>query len=119
VKDIEPAKPVDVGEIALQIAVYIDPIVVDVPEPIPATLCDLVNRPGQYNGRMVQVRASMAAGLESLVLLDETCSGSIWLSVGEKPASGKLEYADVHSVADILAPEKLDWRPCPSRGRSC
>ena len=85
------------------------------PEPIKTTICELVKTPERFDGAMVQVVATIGAGFEASLLVDDGCSARIWLSVREKPALGTLEYADIHSINDIKAPERLDWKPLTPR----
>jgi hypothetical protein len=49
-------------------------------EPIKTTLCDLVKAPKRFNGKMVQVRATVIAGFEASLLQDKNCS--IWFTAG-------------------------------------
>ncbi len=109
--------PVDVS-VVLEVGSLVDPIDTTptplLPEdskPVYSTLCEIMKEPQRFNGKMVRFRATVSTGPESIVLKDDGCSDSIWLSVGEKPASGKLEYAYISSIADIRAPERLDWKP--------
>lgn len=82
-------------------------------DPIQTTLCELVRSPERFDGKMVQFVATIGIGFEASLLVDDSCSARIWLSVGEPPAFGKLEYAEIHSIYDIKAPEGLDWKPLP------
>ncbi len=83
--------------------------------PIKTTLCESVKRPEGFDGKMVEFKATVGIGMEASVLLDDSCSANIWLSVGSKQPSGKLEYAYVNSLSDIVNPDRLDWRPLPPR----
>jgi len=80
-------------------------------EPIKTTLCELVEAPKRYNGKMVQVRATMKSGFEWGGLVDGSCS-LLLSGDGFPPISrGTGEYAYLKSFADIDHPEKLAWKP--------
>src|SRR5882724_3327831 len=83
-------------------------------EPIKTALCELVKEPDRFNGKIVQVRAAIATGPESIVVADDACSGSIWLSVGEWPTTNAREFAYINSIMDIRTPDRLDWKPLPT-----
>jgi hypothetical protein len=78
-------------------------------EPIQTTLCELMKAPPRFNGKMVQVRARIVGD----VIADDTCPGTIWLSVGDEGSSGAQEFAYIDHLMDIRTPERLDWRPLP------
>ncbi len=47
--------------------------------PIKTTICELVKSPERFNSKMVQVRARVATGFETSLLVDDSCSGHVWL----------------------------------------
>lgn len=120
----EPGSRVDVS-VVLEVGSLVDPIFVPFEpprtpppllqaqesRPISRTLCEVMKEPERFNGKMVRFRATVVSSLEVFVLKDDSCSDSIWLSIGEMPALGPLEYAYINSIADIRTPERLDWKP--------
>lgn len=80
-------------------------------EPIKTTLCELVKDPTPFNGKMVQLRATISVAYE--VIEDDNCSGSIWLSVGAERTSVAQEFAYIDHIMDIRNPDRLDWKPLP------
>ena len=53
--------------------------------PIAAKLCDMVGQPGQFQSKLVSVRAEVVVGFEMQALIDGSCpnhgSGSSWTSL--------------------------------------
>ncbi|MGO4883662.1 MAG: hypothetical protein ACLP59_23005 [Bryobacteraceae bacterium] len=82
-------------------------------EPIKTTFCELVKHPAQFGDKMVQVRATIVTGYEGIVIADDTCPGTIWLSVGEDRTSSAQEFAYIDHIMDIRNPDRLDWKPLP------
>jgi hypothetical protein len=84
-------------------------------EPIKTTLCDLVKQPERFNGKMVQVRATVNTGFEWNVLQDEFCHNeAIWLEFGVTKNSifgDAVEFAYISSPGDVNYPETLQWKP--------
>jgi hypothetical protein len=51
---------------------------VNVEPPLKTTLCELMAHPETYTGRIVEIRAAVELGFEVSLLVDKTCSASIW-----------------------------------------
>ncbi len=51
--------------------------------PIKTTVCELARQPANFNGQVVEVRATIAASEEASVLTDSTCSATILLTVAD------------------------------------
>jgi hypothetical protein len=49
-------------------------------EAVKTSLCELAKAPAQFNGKLVQVRATVFLGFESSQLIDENCSARVWLA---------------------------------------
>ena len=88
---------------------------------IKTSICDLAKAPAQFNGKLVQVRATIFLGFESSQLIDRDCSASIWLAgprttyltIGGTPLPGEppvqLENeAEYRKMVDYL---KKEYQP--------
>ena len=57
--------------------------------PVPTTLCELVQQPGSFNGKMVSVRGLVEIAFEDFELRGEDCDGrkldGVWLEYGKGP----------------------------------
>jgi hypothetical protein len=80
-------------------------------EPARTTLCELLKTPERFNGKMVQIRATMKSEFEWGGLTDGGCISL--LSTDGLPALGEYpgEFAFLKSFADLENPEKLIWKP--------
>lgn len=75
--------------------------------PIKTTVCELLSAPERFNGKMVQVRATMKSGFEWGGLVEGSCS-LLASGDGFSGLSGRTgEYAYLKSFADVDHPEKL------------
>jgi len=97
-------------------------------EPIKTTLCDLVKEPERFNGKMVEVRATVFYGFEASLLRDKSCSADIWLSAGfsvdmtlpggsQKPTGPRITLkkdGDYQRMADYLSKNYMnnEGKPC-------
>jgi len=58
-------------------------------KPIPTTLCELVNQPDRFNGKMVTVRGLVEIAFENFRLDAKDCDGrnidAVWLEYGKGP----------------------------------
>jgi len=48
--------------------------------PVHTTICELIKDPQRFNGKMVQLRATIRSGFEVSLLRDDSCSASIWFA---------------------------------------
>jgi hypothetical protein len=55
-------------------------------EPLKASICELAKEPERFNGKMVQVRATIFNGFEVSLLRDPNCA--IWLNWGDRNRIG-------------------------------
>jgi hypothetical protein len=63
------------------------------------TICEIVSNPGTFNGKMIELRASVLAGLETNVLFDGNCS------VDQSPVSILLDES-----SDVPRTENSEYR---------
>lgn len=90
-------------------------------EPIKTTLCELLKTPEKFNGKMVEVRATVKSGFEWGGLTDASCSANLLSDNDRFPAlEGRTgEYAFIHSFSDLKNLKHLKWkriiRPTPVR----
>jgi hypothetical protein len=63
-------------------------------DPIKTTICELVKNPEPFNGKLVQVRATVRTGFEHSLVEDKSCDSRIWftgpgatyMTIGRPPA---------------------------------
>jgi hypothetical protein len=90
-------------------------------EPIPTTLCEIVRKPKQFDGKLVKVRATVLIGLEESLVRDNGCGSEAraWAAYEDLPEtpSEAMEDASMRSPGDLRRPESLQWHPVelPSR----
>lgn len=70
--------PAPVMPVPSEISESLDP---PASEPIKATLCDVVKEPGRFNGKIVELRATIRTSFEVSLLVDNTCGAQIWFTV--------------------------------------
>ena len=53
-------------------------------EPIKLTVCQLLEEPGRYNHRLIEISGTVSRGFEDFTLNDKTCKSrdTIWLELG-------------------------------------
>jgi hypothetical protein len=53
-------------------------------EPIMVSVCQLLEDPGRYNHRLIEISGSVSRGFEDFTLNDKSCKGrdTIWLELG-------------------------------------
>ena len=84
----------------------------DQPAPIQTTLCELMARPRDFNGKMVRVGATVTSRLEWGGVTDSTCSASLLLDRDGFVLTGLTgEYAFLRFISDLRHPKSLQWRP--------
>jgi len=86
--------------------------------PIRTTICELVKHPRRYNGRIVEVRATVQGGFETSALVDPACSERVWFDgpderTNMRDIDGAVEYAEMKSPKDADHPNRLKWLPLP------
>ena len=73
----------------------------DMPEVLRTTVCEIVAKPESFDGRMVEVRANVLAGLETNLLYDNSCK------LGRVPARIELVVRDAtRSDRPIVSPRE-------------
>ena len=85
-------------------------------KPIKTTLCELMKRPEQFNGKLVQFRSDFVSKFQWAGFVDEGCSAKLQTGVKHpiddlKPEQG--EYAFTTVGDDNMHPERLNWKPIP------
>jgi len=83
-------------------------------DPIKTTVCELLKHPDRFNGKLVQVRATMRTGFELSTLFDKDCEKEgLWNGTDDAiPLSGQVAYID--SETELQHPERLKWKPIPA-----
>jgi hypothetical protein len=81
-------------------------------EPIKTTLCELVKEPAQFNGKFVQLRATIRHGFEVSLVVDESCS--VWLA---GPGTTYMSVGNVTLPVSSNSANVLWWVGMESGGR--
>ena len=84
--------------------------------PITTTLCELLEEPALFNGKIVQFRAEFVSKFQWEGFVDETCSAKLQIGVYHPldnltPEQG--QYAFTKTADDNEHPERLNWKPIP------
>jgi len=78
--------------------------------PIKTTVCELLGHPERFNGKVVQIRATIRVGFEFSVLFDDSCDkGGIWNGSDDFTDASGVQFAYITSEADLQRPELLNW----------
>jgi hypothetical protein len=73
----------------------------DGPAAIRTTVCELLASPGQFHGKLVQVRAIVQTGAQTSLLRDDTCVAFLWLA-GLEEGAARAKDRDFHKMMDYL-----------------
>lgn len=79
--------------------------------PVKTTLCDLVEKPDRFHGKIVQVRGGVVALLGLVYLTESRCSADVGVArtdLRQLPATGQYVYLE--SQADLKHLGYLDWK---------
>jgi hypothetical protein len=84
-------------------------------QPVKTTICELVNEPESFNGKMVEVRADAVWGRHGSGLTDQKCSSAIPWSFKNTLSVSTVERGE-YTFAFFpptlqLHPDQLDWKP--------
>jgi hypothetical protein len=88
------------------------------PPPIKITLCDLIQKANETNGKMVEVRAIVKSYVRYWRLEDPKCGAHLDLGGDAEILgryTGKSEYAFLGNESDASQPERVAWKPVPPR----
>jgi len=121
-KVLTAEKDTDVGTLALSVherggmmVLPMDPQVeLASVEPIKTTLCDLLEQPQKFNGRMVLFRAEYISKFRWAGFVDDGCSSKLRVGVYHplddlRPQQG--QYAFTTADDGNTPPERLTWKP--------
>lgn len=82
--------------------------------PISTTVCELVQHPHRFNGKLVKVRATVRAGFELSVLYDRNCEkNELWNGTDDHARRTSMQIAYLGNEADLQHPDLLKWKPIP------
>ena len=82
-------------------------------EPIKTTVCELVAHPERFNGKIVQVRATLSVGYEISVFLDDHCERGVLDGWSDLESQESMQFAYIDSEDELQHPERLKWKPVP------
>jgi hypothetical protein len=88
-------------------------VLVKTREPITTTVCELVAHPERFNGKIVQIRATLSVGYEISDFVDDHCEGVVLDGWSDSESQQPLEFAYINSEDDLQHPERLKWKPDP------
>lgn len=79
--------------------------------PVKTTICDLVEKPDRFHGRLVQVRGGVVVLLGLVYLTETSCSANVGVArtdLRQLPATGQYVYLE--SQADLEHLGYLNWK---------
>ena len=90
---------VSVGVLSLSVAAAGHGQVVD------ASVCDVVNHPTKFDGKMVRVKGVVSADFDSLIVRGDSCDSALWLNypAGTKAKSGPAAILTMQLAAGSTA----------------
>ncbi len=73
---------------------------------VDASVCDVVNHPAKFDGKMVRVKGVVSAGFDSLIVRGDTCDSALWLNypAGTKAKSGPAAVVTMQLAGSSAAP---------------
>ena len=79
-------------------------------EPIKLTVCQLLEDPGRYNHRLIEISGAVSRGFEDFTLKDKSCDSrdTIWLELGGKRGSEVVYCCGVSADTKRKSPLVVD-----------